>query len=114
VYQNGIEVQALPVSAGLLGALVSSSFRQVNFTATVNPIAGAVAVRVFDNNGQFVEQPLMVAGVNPYAINRYGSVNPYGPGVNPYANPYGPPRYPAGAYPPPPSSSTPWWQKLLH
>ncbi len=107
VYQNGIEVQALPVSAGLLSALDSSSFRQVNFNATVNPIAGAVTVRVFDNNGQFVEQPLMVAGVNPYAINRYGAVNPYGAGVNPYGAP---------AYPPPPStsSSTPWWQKLLH
>ncbi len=119
VYQNGIEVQALPVTGGLLGAITSSAFRQVNFTATVNPIAGPVTVRVFDNNGQFVDQPLMIAGVNPYAINRYGAVNPYGAGVvnpygagvNPYPNPYGPP-----AYPPPPSTSstTPWWQKLLH
>ncbi|MFI5353436.1 MAG: hypothetical protein ACHQZS_10780 [Candidatus Binatales bacterium] len=108
VYQNGIEVQMLPVSAGLLSALGSSSYRQVNFTATVNPIAGAVTVRVFDTSGQFVEQPLMVGGINPYAINRYGS------GVNPYGNPYGAPGYPPGSYPPPPSSSTPWWQKLLH
>ena len=99
VYQNGIEVQSLPVSAGLLGALSSSSYRQVNFSATVNPIAGAVTVRVFDNNGQFVEQPLLVAGINPYAINRYGSANPYGA---------------PGSYSPPPSGSTPWWQKLLH
>jgi hypothetical protein len=107
-YQNGIEVQTLPVSAGLLSALGSSSCRQVNFTATVNPIAGPVTIRVFDTSGQFVEQPLMVGGINPYAINRYGS------GVNPYGNPYGAPSYPPGSYPPPPSSSTPWWQKLLH
>jgi len=110
VYQNGIEVQALPVAGGLLGAITSSAFRQVNFTATINPIAGPVTVRVFDNNGQFVEQPLMIAGVNPYAVNRYGAVNPYGAGVNPYPNPYGPPASP----PPSTSSSTPWWQKLLH
>ncbi len=70
----------------------------------------------------------MVAGVNPYAINRYGmnpyapAVNPYAPGVSPYGsavNPYAPPygnpyAYPPGAVPPPASSNPPWWSRLLH
>ncbi len=100
VYQNGIQVQSISVSGGVLGLLTSSSVRQVNFSVQVNPIAGPVSIRVFDSNGQFAEQPAMLAGGNPYATNPYG--NPYGPR---YGNGYG--------YPPPPNNA-PWWQRLLH
>ena len=126
LFQNGIQIQTLSVSGGILGALTNSSFRQVNFTVQYNPVAGPASVRVFDRNGQYAEQPVMMAGVNPYAVNPYGpgvnvygpgAANPYGPGTNPYANPNGP-RYgsPYGYPPPnysPPSNHTPWWLKLL-
>jgi hypothetical protein len=128
IYQNGVQVQPLSVAPGLLSALSAGSFRQVNFTAQVNPIVGPASIRLFDSTGQFIEQPVMVAGVNPYAINRYGmnpyapAVNPYAPGVSPYGsavNPYAPPygnpyAYPPGAVPPPASSNPPWWSRLLH
>ncbi|MFZ0890502.1 MAG: hypothetical protein WA005_18835, partial [Candidatus Binataceae bacterium] len=91
LYQNGMLMQQLPVSAGLLSALTSGSYRQVNFTAQFNPGAGPALVRVYDTGGQFAQQPVMSGGIGPYA-------SPYG------APPYG------YAQPPP---KTPWWQQLL-
>lgn len=127
LYQNGLLVQPLSVSAGLLSALAPGAFRQVSFTAQFNPTVGPASVRVFDTGGQFAEQPVMVAGVNPYLANPYqGPVNPYGPAVNPYgrgANPYGGPNpygYPnpygpryGAPYGNPAPPKVPWWLKLL-
>jgi hypothetical protein len=122
MYQNGALIQQFSVSGGLLGLLTASSFRQVQFSGQFNPAAGSVTVRVYDDNGQFVEQPISGPGVNPYAANPYRpgvAVSPYGPGApNPYGpyNPYAPRANPYG-YPqqPPPSSApnTPWWAKIL-
>jgi plastocyanin len=121
LYQNGVQVQSLPVSNGILSALSPDAFRQVDFSAQFNPAAGPADVRLFDTNGQFAEQPIILAGipVNPYAANPYGSgINTYG---NAYGNPYGPRfggnayGYPPPGYSPPASSSNkvPWWLKLL-
>jgi hypothetical protein len=95
LYQNGMLVQNLALSKGiagsLLGALIPEITRNVNFSARFNPNAGQAVVRVFDSSGAYTDQPVMVAGMNPYG--GYG-MNPYGGyGANPYggygANPYG-------------------------
>jgi hypothetical protein len=96
LYQNGMLVQNLALSKGiagsLLGALIPGVTRNVNFSARFNPNAGQAVVRVFDSSGAYTDQPVMVAGMNPYG--GYGMMNPYGSyGANPYggygANPYG-------------------------
>jgi len=96
LYQNGMLVQNLALSKGiagsLLGALIPGVTRNVNFSARFNPNAGQAVVRVFDSSGAYTDQPVMVAGMNPYG--GYGMMNPYGGyRANPYggygANPYG-------------------------
>jgi hypothetical protein len=86
LYQNGMLVQNLALSKGiagsLLGALIPGVTRNVNFSARFNPNAGQAVVRVFDSSGAYTDQPVMVAGMNPYG--GYG-MNPYGGyGTNPY------------------------------
>jgi hypothetical protein len=111
LYQNGALVQNLNLGgglAGILGAIVPGASRSVNFTAQFNPYAGPASVRAFDTSGGFTEQPVMVAGVNPYGASPYAGTNPYG--ANPYGgvNPFGAPANPyygtspPGSYMPPP------------
>jgi hypothetical protein len=111
LYQNGMLVQRIAVGGGgiggVLGALTGAS-RNVNFNVRFNPQAGPATIRAFDSSGGYSEQPVIVAGMNPYAggmspygMNPYGGspfgLNPYGYGANPYgANPYG--ANPYGSY----------------
>lgn len=111
LYQNGILVQNLPISnsivGGILGALTGGATQAVNFTARFNPSAGQAVIRAFGTNGGYAEQPIVVAGVNPYGTTPYGTtpygVSPYGTnpyGVNPYAtNPYAVNPYARGINP---------------
>lgn len=127
LYQNGMLVQRIPIGSGgiggVIGALIPGASRNVNFNVRFNPQAGPATIRAFDSSGGYNEQPVIVAGmnpygggVNPYGMNPYGA-NPYGNpyGTNPYgANPYGsygpgltpsrPNPYPGGAFGPPPIS----------
>lgn len=112
LYQNGVLVQPLAVSGGLLSSLMPAVLRQVSFSTQFNPGAGLATVRVFDRNGQFVEQPVMVSAGAPYAGNPpYSYSAPgYGPGggygVNPYgARPAAPNPYPYSYNPPLPAGN---------
>lgn len=103
LYQNGALVQNLSLGggvAGILGALVPGVNRSVSFTAQFNPYAGPASVRAFDTSGAFTEQPVMVAGVNPYGASPYAGVNPFGAPASPYYGTSPPP----GSYMPPPTN----------
>jgi hypothetical protein len=130
LFQNGMAVQQIAVTGGLLGGLVPSIYRQVNFNVQYNAGAGMATIRVFDTSGGWAEQPLMApVGASPLGTSPYGygpnpfAGNPYGGGVNPYGNAkpgysgynmnpgygsspsYG---YPNGSANQPPASSS-WW-----
>jgi hypothetical protein len=99
LYQNGMLVQRIGLNGGgiggILGSLIPGASRNVNFNVRFNPQAGPATIRAFDSSGGYNEQPVVVAGMNPYGsgANPYG-MNPYGTGLNPYGmSPYG-----GGAY----------------
>jgi hypothetical protein len=113
LYQNGMLVQRIPIGGGGIGGVISSlipgASHNVNFNVRFNPQAGPATIRAFDSSGGYNEQPVVIAGINPY-----GGANPYGSpyGTNPYAvNPYGSygggvgtsrTPYAGGAFGPPP------------
>jgi hypothetical protein len=122
LYQNGMLVQQIPIGGGGIGGVISSlipgASHNVNFNVRFNPQAGPATIRAFDSSGGYNEQPVVIAGINPYGgVNPYGA-NPYGNtygtpyGTNPYAvNPYGSygggvgtsrTPYAGGAFGPPP------------
>jgi hypothetical protein len=97
LYQNGMLVQRIAVNGGglgsMLGSLIPGSSHNVNFNVRFNPQAGPATIRAFDSSGGYNEQPVIVAGMNPYGAGTNPfTMNPYGNsyGVNPYGvNPYG-------------------------
>jgi hypothetical protein len=97
LYQNGMLVQRIPIGSGGIGGVISSlipgSSHNVNFNVRFNPQAGPATIRAFDSSGGYNEQPIILAGGNPY-----GGVNPNG--ANPYGNSYGSSSYgsPYGSY----------------
>jgi hypothetical protein len=99
LYQNGMLVQRIPIGSGGIGGVISSlipgSSHNVNFNVRFNPQAGPATIRAFDSSGGYNEQPIILAGRNPY-----GRVNPYGNsyGSNSYGTPYG--SYGTGVAPP--------------
>lgn len=111
LYQNGVLAQNLNLGGGigrLIGSLIPGAGRSVNFSARFNPAMGPATIRAFNTNGAYTEQPLVVAGMNPYG----SGASPYA-GVNPYAaSPYGGPVSPySGMAPtrPPPAPARPLW-----
>jgi len=97
LYQNGMLVQRIPIGGGGIGGVISSlipgASHNVNFNVRFNPQAGPATIRAFDSSGGYNEQPIVLAGANPY-----GGASPYG--TNPYGNPYGSSAYgnPYGSY----------------
>lgn len=99
LYQNGMLVQRIAVNGGIgsmLGALIPGASQNVNFNVRFNPQAGPATIRAFDSSGGYNEQPVVIAGMNPYGASPYG-YNPYGNPYNPYGNPYG--AYGSSGYP---------------
>lgn len=88
LYQNGVLAQNVNLGiGGLIGSLIPGTNRSATFNVRFNPAMGPATIRAFDTNGNYTEQPVMIAGVNPYPYG-YGA-SPYA-GVNPYAtSPYG-------------------------
>ena len=104
LYQNGMLVQQIPIGGGGIGGVISSlipgASHNVNFNVRFNPQAGPATIRAFDSSGGYNEQPVVIAGVNPYGgANPYGA-NPYGNayGANPYGSPYGTNPYAVNPY----------------
>jgi hypothetical protein len=104
LYQNGMLVQRIPTGGGGIGGVISSlipgASHNVNFNVRFNPQAGPATIRAFDSSGGYNEQPIVLAGANPYrGASPYGT-NPYGNsyGSSPYGNPYG--SYGTGVGPP--------------
>ncbi|MBV8775117.1 MAG: hypothetical protein JO166_22700, partial [Deltaproteobacteria bacterium] len=70
LYQNGVLAQNINLSPGIAGALTSlipGASRSINFSVRFNPYAGPAVIRAFDGTGAYSEQPLIVAGISPYA-----------------------------------------------
>lgn len=113
LYQNGMLVQAIPVSHGLgaiIGSLLPGHSNNVNFNLRFNPQAGPATIRAFDNTGAYAEQPVVAGGVtvNPYAagMSPYGA---YRPGMVPYGTtPYGTVPYGTVPYGTMPYGSAPY------
>jgi hypothetical protein len=104
LYQNGMLVQRIPIGGGGIGGVISSlipgASHNVNFNVRFNPLAGPATIRAFDSSGGYNEQPVVIAGINPYGgVNPYGA-NPYGNayGANPYGSPYGTNPYAVNPY----------------
>ena len=104
LYQNGMLVQRIPIGGGGLGGVISSlipgASHNVNFNVRFNPQAGPATIRAFDSSGGYNEQPVVIAGINPYGgVNPYGA-NSYGNtyGTNPYGSPYGTNPYAVNPY----------------
>ena len=97
LYQNGMLVQRIALNSGgiggMIGSLIPGASHNVNFNVRFNPQAGPATIRAFDSSGGYNEQPIVIAGMNPYGTGTNPfTMNPYGAspyGYNPYGNPYG-------------------------
>lgn len=110
LYQNGMLVQRIPIGGGGIGGVINSlipgASHSVNFNVRFNPQAGPATIRAFDSSGGYNEQPIVLAGANPYGgVSSYGA-NPYGSPyrASPYGAPYG--SYGTGIGPPVGSART--------
>ena len=90
LYQNGVLAQRINLSSGIAGALaalIPGASRSISFSVGLNPYAGPATIRAFDSSGAYTEQPVIVAGISPYAPSwpnsLYGGTGslPYGTGL---------------------------------
>jgi hypothetical protein len=104
LYQNGALAQPIGLSTGIAGALsnlMPGSSPSINFNVRFNPYAGPASIRAFNARGAYTEQPITIAGINPYRSPSFATGNPYGLTRNPYgasgygANPYRNPLRPS-------------------
>lgn len=106
LYQNGVLAQNINLSGGIAGALtalIPGASRSLNFSVHFNPYAGPAVIRAFDGTGAYAEQPVIVAGLSPYAPGWPNSL--YGGTGGP---PYGT-RLPSSHYPNRPGMAPPLW-----
>jgi hypothetical protein len=76
LYQNGVLAQDIALGGGgitingsglsdLLGGIIPSRAKSVNFTVRYNPAQGPAAIRAYARNGQYTEQPIFMRGLHP-------------------------------------------------
>lgn len=76
LYQNGVLAQDIALGGSgvtingsslgdLLGGIIPSRAKSVNFKIRYNPAQGPAAIRAYARNGQYTEQPIFMRGLRP-------------------------------------------------